>query len=747
MNRRGLFPALALTTALGAAATPPAAPPPAAPGDPGTDALSGLWKAKRRFGPDARGTLIVERIGAVTTAEIVGRRVPVRDEAGALAFDLPDGEGSFRGGLEADGAILGHWFPPDSAAVYAGGKYASPVRLAPDGPGRWSGSVVPFEDSFTFYLLVEPRPDGSLGATLRNPERDFGTWLRVDRLERDGDIVRLLGSHPERAIGGSYDAERDVISLDFPSRGGSYDFTREGDESDFYPRGRSPGTYVYAPPPVRDDGWPTGTLEDVALDRAAIERFVQRLLDRPMTGMEAPQVHGVLLARHGRLVLEEYFHGEHRERLHETRSAAKSLTATVVGAALEAGAPLALSSPVYRVMNGGAFPPGLEPRKRAMTLEHLLTMSSGYHCDDTDPAAPGNEDAMQDQAEEPDYLRYTLRVPMASDPGEKAVYCSANPNLALGVLARATGESPLATFDRLLAGPLQIRRYGWPLDPAGNPYGGGGVQLLPRDFMKLGQLMLDGGTWQGRRILGEDFVARASSSLYHLRNVTYGYLWWGIDYPYKDRTVHAFYAGGAGGQAVMVIPELDLVIATYAGNYGSRDATVHVSQELVPRYILPAVREPGDDANAPVVLREDYVSPYGPSPDSGPVRDGTGAGSRGAGHFSGSGGAAQGVPGTSPAAYVRGGAGRSARQVAPVQGASVRSRWRIQIASASAASSPRATARTSASSSSSPARSSCSFATTKSSIAMAPTRWLPSMNGWFWTSEWRSAAALSARSR
>jgi CubicO group peptidase (beta-lactamase class C family) len=311
-------------------------------------------------------------------------------------------------------------------------------------------------------------------------------------------------------------------------------------------------------------------------------------------------------------------HGQNRDKLHDTRSAAKSLTATIVGAAIQSGAPLELSTPVYEVMNGGRFPEDLEPRKRAMTLEHLLTMSSGFFCDDTDPAAPGNEEAMLDQTDEPDYYRFTLKIPMASAPGEKAVYCSVNPNLALGVVSRAMEESPLDIFDRLIGRPMKIDRYGWVLDPAGNPYGGGSVQLLPRDFMKLGQLMLDGGEWQGRRILGRDFVSRASAPQYHLRNIYYGYLWWGIDFPYKDRTVYAFFAGGAGGQGVIVVRELDLVVAVFAGNYGSRDAAIHIQHELLPRYILPAVREPGDDMSAPVKERE-FVTPYGPSPYSGRV--------------------------------------------------------------------------------------------------------------------------------
>jgi CubicO group peptidase (beta-lactamase class C family) len=196
---------------------------------------------------------------------------------------------------------------------------------------------------------------------------------------------------------------------------------------------------------------------------------------------------------------------------------------------------------------------------------------------------------MLDQTDEPDYYRYTLAVPMASAPGEKAVYCSSNPNLALGLVGRATGESPMYAFDRLLGDPMKIHSYGWLLDPAGNPSGGGSVNLLPRDFMKIGQLMLDGGTWDGRRILSRDFVARASSPLYRIGERGYGYLWWGQDYLYQGRTIHAFAALGAGGQVMMVFPELDLVIATFGGSYSS-SGWRYMGGELIPEHILPAVR-------------------------------------------------------------------------------------------------------------------------------------------------------------
>jgi CubicO group peptidase (beta-lactamase class C family) len=253
-----------------------------------------------------------------------------------------------------------------------------------------------------------------------------------------------------------------------------------------------------------------------------------------------------------------------------------------------AGAPIRLSTPVYQVMNGGSFPADLEPRKRALTLEHLLSMSSGYFCDDSNPEAPGNEDALWDRDGDDDFWAYGLNVPMATAPGEVAVYCSMNPNLALGMLARAMNESPFYSFPRLVADPLNITHYAWTLDRARNPYGGGGMALRTRDFMKFGQLMLDSGTWNGRRVLSREFVGRATSPLYQLGTRQYGLAWWRDEKPYRGRNVRAFAALGAGGQIVMVFPELDLVVATTGGSYISRGWR-YAGGDLITNYILPAV--------------------------------------------------------------------------------------------------------------------------------------------------------------
>lgn len=605
MMRRAILALLFLTVALPSTA----------------DDLEGLWKAKKRFGPDARGTLTVQRRGRDYVADLAGRAIPITANKGELTFTFPTGEAEFRGRLDERGAISGHWFKrgtelfraPNDAFVTA-----SPVRLQSIGPNLWRGTVDPAQDVFTFYLLLRAQPDGSLSALLRNPEFDFGTQQHVERLVRDGNTLRLIGKRgdKERDVAtGTYDAETKVLTLNFASnRGGSYDFVRDDDASGFYPRGRNPGRYVYRPPLTFDDGWTAGTLDEAAIDRAAMERFVQRVLEMPMDSPDAPQFHGLLIARHGKVVLEECFHDETRDSLHNLRSASKSLTAMLAGAAMHAGIPLKLSSPVYQVMNGGAFPPDLDPQKKAMTLENLLTMSAGFFCDDYNNQAPGNEDAMWDQSDERDFYRYTLRVPLATPPGENAVYCSAMPNLALGMVGRTAHENPMSVFDRLMGEPMKIRRYEWLLDWAGNPYGGGGLALRLRDFAKLGQLLLDHGSWKGRQIVSKEFAARAGSRLYNLRHIYYGYYWWNEDLPYKNRTVRAISARGAGGQSVTVVPELDLIIATLAGNFSSRKGMFAASTDLAANTILPAVREPGDDPHAPVVERV-FVSPYGASKD------------------------------------------------------------------------------------------------------------------------------------
>ena len=472
-----------------------------------TTDLEGLWVGRARFGPDVRGRLMILQRGDGVVADIAGFSVPVKQQGRKLSFDLPDGKGSFRG-EHIGGEIDGQWIQP--ATVESGARYATPLVLRADGDGRWTGEVLPRADHMTYYLPVTRGADGRYSTYLRNPERNQGVFLGASRIEQDGDTIRLIGTprgqEKESVIAsGRRDSETGRFSLPLPW--GTFDFARDKDgSSPFYARGNPPERYRYVPPVQLDDGWPVSTLEQEGIDQAMIEKFVQKLIDMPQENVSTSQVHSVLIARHGKLVLEEYFHGFDRDTPHDTRSASKSWTNVLIGAAMQAGVPIRLDTPVYETMLG-SVPADLDPRKKAMTLEHLISMTAGFDCDDSGER-PGDEDPMQEQTAEPDWYRYSLNVPMAWNSGEQIVYCSMKPNLAAGMLEKMAGEPLPEMFHRLVAKPMHMGNYHLFLQPTGQPYGGGGHHFTTRDFMKLTQLFLNEGKWEGRQIVSPEWAQK-----------------------------------------------------------------------------------------------------------------------------------------------------------------------------------------------------------------------------------------------
>src|SRR3989442_2478788 len=464
-----------------------------------TSDLPGLWGAALRFGSDTRGPLIIYRSPDGWRADIAGFTVPVRgDRPATFAFDLPDGKGSFRSG---------HWIQGGAAAPVTLGSCAlgrGGVR-----PGR--GTVPPLDNRLTFYLPITRQADGTLRTYLRNPERNAGWFTRAKRIDVNGNDVRLIGPSgrgPDTTlVQGHY--ENGVITL--PLRGGTYDFTRVSDtaSSPFYPHGNPPARYRYTAPLQLDDAWPIATLEDVGISRPAIEQFVQLLIEMPMDSLNTMQIHSLLIARHGKLVLEEYFHGASRDEPHNLRSASKSWTATLIGAAMHAGVALRLDTPVYRTMLV-TVPADLHPRKRAMPLEHRLTMTAGFNCDEDDSTS-ANEDVMDSRGIE-HWWDYTLNVSLVSAPGDKIFYCSTEPHLAGGLLTKVARKPQLELFDRLLARPMRMRDYYLSLRD-GDAYGGGGPALSSRDFAQLPQMMGNNGRWNGQQPLGADWGPRSPPPL------------------------------------------------------------------------------------------------------------------------------------------------------------------------------------------------------------------------------------------
>jgi CubicO group peptidase (beta-lactamase class C family) len=536
--------------------------------------FTGLWAAKLRFGPDVRGTLTITG----DEAEIIGRRAAVKRDGKAISFALPNDEGRFRGWVK-DERIEGHWIQSNGNTY---GMMTTPVTLTRDSFGRWSGTVTPIDAGFTMFFPITRKPDGTLVTYLRNPDRNVGWFTKIDRLTVEGNHLKFWDGD-KVTVEGTYDPENDVMSV--PLRGGTYDFHRAkpAEEAQFYPRGKSPAPYVYRVPPRENDGWAVASAEDEQISREGMEKLVRTIIERPIVDVHSSDVHAVIVARHGKIVLEEYFHGFHRELTHDTRSAAKSLTSF-----LAAAANVDVTTPVYATMIGDAA--NIDPRKRAITLHHLLNMASGLDADDwAEPESPGNEDLMQQQDKQRDWYRFMLDLNMVRNPGELSLYSSGTANLAGGVIAKVTGTwLPDLLRDKVFT-PLQFGQYGLWLQPTGEPYMGGGTRLRLRDFMKLAQVIIDGGTWHGKRIISAQWAKTLSSPETTIRDRKYGNLWWFEDYPYNDRKVRAFFAGGNGGQIVMGVPELDLVIGFNGGSYNDQSAFIP-QREYVPQLILPAVR-------------------------------------------------------------------------------------------------------------------------------------------------------------
>ena len=550
--------------------------------------LVGLWYAKRYFGPEVRGELLIERTGGQWQASIGARNANVRVARDSVSFDLP-GAAKFKGRLARNGAsIVGQWIEPQR-------RIAIPLTLASCGSDCYSGRVQPLDEEFTFYMQVKPRADGKLGAFLRNPERNQGRFIGLDHLVRRGDTVFLRNARDTTIQTGLLRGGTLSVFLRF----NTYDFRRVPTDSftHFYPRGWRTGTYTYTPPRAKNDGWTVARARDVGMSEEKLGAMVHTLVNSSADSANTYRLHGILVARHGKLVLEEYFFGEHADKPHDTRSASKTLVTVVLGAAMQAGMKVGPEMPVFATM--GETSPA-DPRKRAMTVRHLVTMSSGLDCDDdSDQYHAGSEENLTNQDSLPDWLRVVVGLGMLREPGEKAVYCSINPFLAGEVLARATGKSfPDLTWE-LVGAPLQMGRYTITLTPVGDSYMGGGARFVARDFMKLAQLYANGGTWNGRRILSEAWIRESIEPRYLLgtqrerpnvvrSELNYGYLWWSTQYRHQGRVIRAYHASGNGGQYAVFIPDLGLVIAAFGGNYNDRGGFVSIA-ELIPQQILPAI--------------------------------------------------------------------------------------------------------------------------------------------------------------
>ena len=310
------------------------------------------------------------------------------------------------------------------------------------------------------------------------------------------------------------------------------------------------------------------------------------------------QITSVIVARGDRVVYERYFDTGGAEALRNTRSATKTVTGMLVGAAVDRGF-LRAESPVLPFFKDRLPVANPDPRKERITVEDFLTMSSLLECDDENEFSRGNEERMYLVE---DWAKFTLDLPIKGFPdwqpkpdqspyGRAWSYCTAGASTLGPLLERATNLSVPAFAQAVLFKPLGIESVKWQFQPLGSAMTGGGLQLRSRDLLKLGQLYLNDGRWQGHQVISEAWVRRSVSPQAHAReNTDYGYLWWLQTFHVNGQKVTTYGMYGTGGNKVYVLPAQGVVVVVTTTNFRVADAGA-LTDQLFTSLIVPALLE------------------------------------------------------------------------------------------------------------------------------------------------------------
>ena len=289
----------------------------------------------------------------------------------------------------------------------------------------------------------------------------------------------------------------------------------------------------------------------------------------------------LIVAHHGEIVFERYYRDSGPDVQHTIHSVTKSFTSTLVGI-LAGGGLVDLDAPVSSLVAAPAFDD--DPVKAAITVRHLLTMSSGLYGHgwwDIDELADRGVAAVEG----------AIDAPLVGPPGWGFLYNNGASHVLSAVIEKVTGAPTAGVAAERLFTPLGIENWRWPTDPQGRHWGCGGLQLAGRDVLKLGLLYLAGGRWNGHQVIGQKYVGTATSPLMAggpPEFCGYGLLWWVAD----RADPPLYFAAGHGGQYVVVVPALDLVVVTMADADAVARPKGMPLRRLVMDVIVPAFMPP-----------------------------------------------------------------------------------------------------------------------------------------------------------
>ncbi|MDG5492352.1 serine hydrolase [Psychroserpens sp. SPM9] len=307
------------------------------------------------------------------------------------------------------------------------------------------------------------------------------------------------------------------------------------------------------------------------------------------------QITSVLVARNGQVLFEKYYNERTVDSKHNTRSATKTMATFLTGIAIDQGFINSEKDKIFTYLQHTLPVKNPDKRKDDITIEDLLTMTSVLECDDSNWHSRGHEERMYVIE---DWTQFLVDLPVRSYPfgpkpeeapyGRVFAYASAKAAAVSEIVQNAIKGDLVAFTKKNLFEPLGITDYTLHYTPKGILNTAGGSEYRSRDFLKLIQLCINDGKWNGEQIISSDWIKKASTPKVNVYdNVNYGYFLWlksfGTDNKYKS-----YYMSGNGGNKVLACPELNLTVVITATNYNNRNSH-NYTDELMDVYIVPSI--------------------------------------------------------------------------------------------------------------------------------------------------------------
>jgi CubicO group peptidase (beta-lactamase class C family) len=353
---------------------------------------------------------------------------------------------------------------------------------------------------------------------------------------------------------------------------------------------------------------PRSTPETEGVSSEGILRFLQSI------DTSRHEFHSFMMLRHGKVIAEGWWNPYRADLKHTMYSVSKSWTSTAAGFAVSEGL-LSVDDPVISFFPH-QLPENVSENLKALRVKDLLSMSAGQ---EPDPSWKVTR--------ETDWIKAFFETPLVRQPGTEFLYNTLATYMVSAILQQVTGQRVIDYLKPRLFDPLGIEGMDWETDPNGISVGGWGLRVKTEDMAKLGQLYLQQGVWNGKQLLPKDWIEEATSAVMedsapYLPDSLKAKSDWAQGYGYQFWRCRfgAYRADGAYGQYIIVIPELDVVIAIT-----SETPDMQGVLNLVWSFLLPAVSQNTslpDNQSANAQLSEKLASlalPVPKAPGSIPV--------------------------------------------------------------------------------------------------------------------------------